>query len=367
MKIMKPFLQNMAQTAVRAVSWNWKPFSKLILYGEDSGWSLDWDMWELGRIVRRLGVRIAKPVWKHAAAPQSIFFASQFFLIDGSWQRFDRHRLAFSYFHGMPGTGDATFYAVYKALCNLHEQITRVQVSHTEMRDVVLRTGIDPAKVFLIPIGINLDFFPFRNAEMKWDVRMELGIPESAFVVGSFQKDGVGWGEGLEPKLIKGPDVFLSALKKVKDEIPELFVLLTGPSRGYVMRGLTEMGIPFRHTFLKSYPNVARMYQANDLYMVASRQEGGPKAILESMASGVPLVTTRVGQAMDLVKHGENAWMADVEDAEGLAFGILQVYGMGRDRLQVMLRNGRATAEANSYESQLPLWADFMKGFVETR
>lgn len=367
MKIMKPFLQNTAQTAVRAASWNWKPFSKLILYGEDSGWSLDWDMWELGRIVRRLGVRIAKPIWKHAAAPQSIFFASQFFLIDGSWQRFDRHRLAFSYFHGMPGTGDATFDAVYKALCNLHEQITRIQVSHTQMRDVTLGTGIDPSKVFLIPIGINVDFFPFRSAEQKQAARAELSIPPSSFVVGSFQKDGVGWEEGLEPKLIKGPDVFLSTIEKLKKDVGDLFVLLSGPSRGYVKRGLERMQVPYKHLYIKSYPDVAKLFQALDVYLVASRQEGGPKAILESMASGVPIVTTRVGQAMDLVKHGENGWMVDVEDSESLARSILQVRDFEQDALMPILKKGRATAEANTYESQLPLWAAFMKGFVEIR
>lgn len=73
--------------------------------------------------------------------------------------------------------------------------------------------------------------------------------------------------------MIKGPDVFLAALEKVKREIPGLFVLLTGPSRGYVMRGLDEMGIPYKHAFLKSYPDVAKMYRAIDLYLVASRQE----------------------------------------------------------------------------------------------
>ena len=304
-------VQNAARTVVGAASLNWKAYSRLIMYGEDSGWSLDWDIWELSRIARRLGVKIAKPIWKHAARPQSIFFASQFFLVDGTFERFTRHRMGFSYFHGLPGFGNDDFDDVYKAVCRLHERITRVQVSHSEMWDAVLQTGIDPAKVFLIPIGINLDFFPCRNAEMKRDARVKLGIPESAFVVGSFQKDGVGWGEGLQPKLIKGPDVFLSALKRVKDEIPELFVLMTGPSRGYVMRGLDDMGIPYRHAFLNSYPDVARMYRAIDLYLVASRQEGGPKSVLESMANGVPLVTTRVGQAMDLVKHGENAWMVN--------------------------------------------------------
>ena len=46
-------------------------------------------------------------------------------------------------------------------------------------------------------------------------------------MVGSFQKDGVGWAEGLEPKLIKGPDVLVAALELLKAEVPELFVVLT--------------------------------------------------------------------------------------------------------------------------------------------
>jgi glycosyltransferase involved in cell wall biosynthesis len=83
------------------------------------------------------------------------------------------------------------------------------------------------------------------------------------------------------------------------------------------------------------------------------------------MASGVPLVTTKVGQAMDLVKHGENAWMTEVEDVDALAAYALQVYRSGSDSLQPILKAGRVTAEANSYESQIPLWAEFMKGFVK--
>jgi glycosyltransferase involved in cell wall biosynthesis len=363
---MKPVLQGVAKTILKMASWNWKPYSRLILYGDSVGWSLDWDMRELANISRRLGVRLARPHWKHAASPQSIFFASQFFLVENNWERFLPNRIGFSYFHGLPDSGDEMLDAVYKSLCVNHERMTRIQVSHTQMRDVTLQTGIDPSKVFIIPIGINLDFFQRRTDEQKKNMRNELEIPQSAFVVGSFQKDGVGWGDGLEPKLIKGPDVFLSAIRLLKKDIPEMYVLLTGPSRGYVKRGLEEIGVPYKHAYYKNYPEVARMFSALDLYMVASRQEGGPKAILESMASGVPLVTTRVGQAMDLVKHNENAWMTEVEDVEGLAALALQVYGLGSDELSLILKNARATAKTNSYEAQTPLWEEFMKGFVES-
>ncbi len=96
----------------------------------------------------------------------------------------------------------------------------------------ILGTDIDPAKVFLIPIGVNLDFFPFGNPETKIAARQKLNIPQSAFVVGSFQKDGVGWGDGMEPKLVKGPDVFLASINVLKAKIPELYVLLSGPLTG---------------------------------------------------------------------------------------------------------------------------------------
>lgn len=361
---MNKMFEGAARGILKMVSCNWKPYSRLILYGDNVGWSLDWDMRELAEISRTLGIKIARPYWKHAAAPQSIFYASQFFLTNDDWLNLLPNRIGFSYFHGAPGSGEAELDAVYAGLSRHHEHLTRIQVSHTEMRDAVLRTGIDPSKVFMIPIGINLDYFPYRNLDMKRAARRTLELPQSAFVVGSFQKDGVGWGDGMEPKLIKGPDIFLNTMKRLKQDIPELFVMLSGPARGYVKKGLEEAGIPYRHAYLTSYPEIAPLFQALDLYLVASRQEGGPKAILESMATGVPLVTTRVGQAMDMGRHGENSWMADVEDVDALASYSLQVYRSSVADLHPMLAAGRRTAEANSYKSQLPLWADFMKGFV---
>ena len=362
---MRSVLQSIAKGILKTASVGWHPYSRLILYGDNSGWVLDWEMRELRMISRKLGVRLANPLWKHAAQPQSIFFSNHFVLANDDWFRFLPNRIGFAYFHGLPNTGDALFDKFYVSLCKNHEKISRIQVSHTEMKNVTLETGIDPSKVFLIPIGINTDFFPFRIEGQKYTARMELGIPQSAFVVGSFQKDGVGWNDGMEPKLIKGPDVFVHTLRLLKRDVPEHHVLLSGPARGFVKKGLDETGIPYTHIYLKSYPDVAKLFHALDLYIVASRQEGGPKAILESMASGVPLVTTRVGQAMDLVKHGENAFMTDVEDVEALASFALQIYRSGTDTLMPMLKAGRITAEMNSYVNQTSLWADFMNGFVD--
>ncbi|MBE3139889.1 MAG: glycosyltransferase family 4 protein [Thermoplasmata archaeon] len=232
------------------------------------------------------------------------------------------------------------------------------------MREAILQTSIEPAKVFLIPIGVNLDFFPLGSAETKIAARQKLNIPQSAFVIGSFQKDGVGWGEGLEPKLVKGPDVFLASIKELKAQIPELYVLLSGPARGYMKAGLDAMQVPYSHFYLDSYPQIGELFKALDLYLVTARQEGGPKAILESMASGVPIISTRVGQATDLIQHGQNGWLVEVEDSLEIASWAVRVRDLDQSTLAAHILRGRATAETNSYTAQLPLWEKFMEGFV---
>jgi glycosyltransferase involved in cell wall biosynthesis len=62
-----------------------------------------------------------------------------------------------------------------------------------------------------------------------------------------------------------------------------------------------------------------KYYHALDLYLVTSRNEGGPKSVLESMASGVPLVTTAVGMAPDVVLDGINGRLCSSFDPEAIA------------------------------------------------
>ena len=84
---------------------------------------------------------------------------------------------------------------------------------------------------------------------------------------------------------------------------------------------LERIGLPYRHVHFGSRDELVNAYHALNVYVVTSRQEGGPKAALESMASGAPLVTTRVGQASELVLDEENGLLADVDDVEALGAG----------------------------------------------
>ena len=83
--------------------------------------------------------------------------------------------------------------------------------------------------------------------------------------------------------------------------------------------GLERLGVPYAHHHFDDYRAVVQCYHALDLYLIASRVEGGPQAFLESWATGVPVVSTRMGMPADLIEHGRNGLLADVEDADGLA------------------------------------------------
>lgn len=342
----------------------WPEASRLFVVGDELGWSIDDDRARLTATARRLGYEVAPPAWARFASHQAVFSHDHFAALQPRWLE-SSHRLGLSYFHGRPGTpGYPEFDRAHEALVRNAARIDRVQVTHAEMHDLVLEAGVEPAKVFRIPIGIDLEHFPLGDGEARAAARSALGVPTESFVVGSFVKDGVGWGEGAEPKPVKGPDSLVAVLSLARTSIPELFVVLTGPARGYVRGELERVGIPHRHVMLSSRDQLAAVYHAADVTLVASRQEGGPKAVLESLATGTPLVTTRVGQATEIVADGRNGLLVEVDDVEALTGALLRVHDDAALR-EALRSAGRGTAEAHAEERLDPSWARLLDGFVD--
>jgi glycosyltransferase involved in cell wall biosynthesis len=248
------------------------------------------------------------------------FGAANVFMTLAPQTSFARNKIVVSFFHGRYGDVPETD-RQWDFLMSRLDDIDAIVVPNGLMTARCRQAGVPAEKVFTIPIGVDCRVFsPARDGE-RTAVRRRLDIPEDAFVVGSFQKDGVGWGEGLAPKLIKGPDVLVEALKTLAER-RDVFCLLSGPARGYVKNNLERHGIPFRHVLLEDQRQVADLYRALDAYVVTSREEGGPKAIVEALACGVPLVSTRVGVAPDLLEDGETALLADIGDDDCVAAAL---------------------------------------------
>ncbi|MGI8479196.1 MAG: glycosyltransferase, partial [Gaiellaceae bacterium] len=280
-RLVAPVGRRLRRAAVGLRTRSWPPHSRLLLAYDAAGWVLEYEARQLERTAQALGIATGPARWVKGIERQSIFYLSQFTLLLHDFER-RGNRLGFAYFHGRPGTGMPEFDACFDTLRRRHVEIDRVQVTSSAMEELILETGIAAEKLHRIPIGIDTEAFRGRTSESRAAARHALGLPISAFVVGSFQKDGVGWGDGLEPKLIKGPDVLLEVAERLRERVPEVVFLLTGPARGYVRAGLARLGVPYRHALLPSVDAVAQAYEATDVCLVTSRDEGGPRAVLEA-------------------------------------------------------------------------------------
>lgn len=334
-------------------------YSQLTIVGDNSVWAIDEEARVLEETAKKLGIKASRAKRTPFNFNRLVHYCSQFSLLNEKIYK-SRHKISLDYFHGKPEQGE-NFRKCFEALEKRKQHIGKVRVSTKEMEGLIGQI-VGTEKVMRIPIGVDLNLFKKINDKSK--ARSALRIPNDALVIGSFQKDGSGWGEGNEPKIIKGPDIFIKVLQELKKEFPSVYVLLSGPSRGFVKNGLDKSEIPYKHFFPKDYKEIAKLYEALDLYIVTSREEGGPKAILESMAMEVPLITTRVGQATDLVKHGQNAMMAEIDDVHSLVTFASQIL-KDQELRNTLIKGGLETAEKNSLEKQIPLWKEYFKGLIK--
>lgn len=214
-----------------------------------------------------------------------------------------------TWFHIVPGDNRLKYIPI------INQKIDKIHTSSKITKEKLIELGFDEKKVVCIPLGVDSTHFNKYPKEKIIEIKKKYNIPQDKFIIGSFQKDGVGWGEGNEPKMVKGPDILCKVLSKLDNEL-DIHVLLAGPSRGYVKNQLKKYGVAYSHVFMKEYLKIVDLYNILDLYLITSRTEGGPMSILEAMASGIPVISTRVGMAEEIITNGFNGYIIEVEDVE---------------------------------------------------
>jgi hypothetical protein len=141
------------------------------------------------------------------------------------------------------------------------------------------------------------NFYQIDNLEQKELLREKYKIPNNKYVIGSFQRDTNGKSKCMLPKLSKGPDILINILKHMKTYTPNLFVVLTGRRRNYIINKLTKANIEYVYHEMVTVKELNEIYNCLDLYIVSSRVEGGPRSIMECGLAKVPIISTDVGIA----------------------------------------------------------------------
>lgn len=160
--------------------------------------------------------------------------------------------------------------------------------------------------------------------------RQSLGIASDAFVVGSVGRLVEG----------KGFDVLLEALAIVIQQEPSVTGIIVGDGEWAKMLQTTaqRLGISNHVRFLGPRSDVEELYPCMDLFVLASFWEGLPTVILESMASGIPVLASDIPGNRLLIKDQITGWLTYPGHAQELADKIVTSMKNPSARQEIALR-----------------------------
>jgi glycosyltransferase involved in cell wall biosynthesis len=171
---------------------------------------------------------------------------------------------------------------------------------------------------------------------------------------------------------MKGISDLVRAFAKVVEEEREAVLVLAGREEGpyasEVKALVKEIGLEGSVRFSGPVPNedVVHLMRACDLFVLASRSEGIPRAILEAMACGKPVVATRVAGVREAVRDGETGYTVEVGDVDGLAEAALRL--LRDEELGGRLgKNARLMVEKEfNFEKIIPKLAQLIAGTLQS-
>ena len=135
----------------------------------------------------------------------------------------------------------------------------------------------------------------------------------------------------------KGVDVLIEAVPGVPGAC--FAIAGDGPERGRLEQLVRDLGVEERVRFLGARSDIPALLRASDLFVLPSRYEGFPLALLEAMAAEVAVVATRIAGVDELVVDGQTGTLVEAGDSSALGTAISSLLG-DADRRQELATRG---------------------------
>ncbi len=118
-------------------------------------------------------------------------------------------------------------------------------------------------------------------------------------------------------------DAFFEVEKKFSNI--SLTILGDGELRQELQMQINNYGLEEKINLKGIVRNVANELNSSDIYIMASNYEGLPLSILEAMSCGLPIISTKAGGVVDIVKHGTNGILVDVNNKEQMINAMIKL------------------------------------------
>lgn len=186
-----------------------------------------------------------------------------------------------------------------------------------ETRAEAIEFGIPAPRVHLLGNGVDVVTFAPSDEAARLAMKETLGLGTSAVVlyVGRLSAE-------------KNPCGLLRAWSSVDNNLSDdwkLVMVGEGPEHPAIAALITDLGLTDQVIFTGRQDDVARWMRAADIYVLPSRNEGLSNSLLEAMASGLPVVATRVSGVLELVEETGAGLVVDVGDMHGLGRSLVRL------------------------------------------
>ena len=243
-------------------------------------------------------------------------------------------------FYGHAPSGNARLEALKKRLNQRAFQSARHLVAWSQWAkdSLVADYGVPADKITVIPPGIDTARWDFdRSARRSGPVNL-------LFVGGDFAR--------------KGGDTLLEAFARLPASL-DVHLHVVTKTRGV---GESLPNVTVRHDVAPNSEPLLKLFAQADLFVFPTRGDCLPLAVMEALASGLPVVTTTVGALPEAVTHGETGWIVPPDDAAALAGALTALAGdaplrarlacqaraVGRERFDAAKNYGRLVETVRS-------------------
>lgn len=178
---------------------------------------------------------------------------------------------------------------------------------------LVARDGVDPDKIRVVYNG--LDASKFKPSRSKEDNLRQLGIKKNGPVILSSTR--------LHKE--KGADL----LPEIAGKVPNGFFIVAGdgPEMGNMRSRVQALGLSDRFILLGWRSDISDLLAAADIFIMPSREESFPQAILEAMSLSLPVVASDVGGVKELVNQGKTGILVPPGDTDAFAAALNELSG----------------------------------------
>lgn len=210
----------------------------------------------------------------------------------------------FHFFKGAPIKNWLIFYTAEKLTANFTDSLITIN-----KEDFENAMKFNVKNIEYVP-GIGIDVNKIVNTQIDKKLkRDEFNLSEDDFVLFS---------AGQLSKR-KNHEVVIRALAKIKDENVKLLICGLGELEEYLKDLIIELGLENRVILAGYRKDVIELLHAVDCFVFPSYQEGLPVALMEAMASGLPIVCSKIRGNVDLIIEGEGGYFIDPDDYLDLA------------------------------------------------